>query len=142
MERSDPDGFLIAGRYTLLDHAEALARLMPQAAERGLGIVVGRPYNSGILAGGAHYEYQAATPEIQARVERLKALATRHDVDLRAAALQFSLAHPAVAAVIPGASRPGRSAENIRLAAQAIPADFWQELRQAGLVSPDAPLPA
>jgi len=142
MERSDPDGFLIAGRYTLLDHAEALARLMPQAAERGLGIVVGGPYNSGILAGGAHYEYQTATPEIQARVDRLKALATRHDVDLRAAALQFSLAHPAVTAVIPGASRPGRSAENIRLAAQAIPADFWQELRQAGLVSPDAPLPA
>lgn len=142
LERSDPDGFLIAGRYTLLDHEAALAQLMPKASERGLGIVVGGPYNSGILAGGEHYEYQIAGPEVRARVDVLKALARSHQVDLRAAALQFSLAHAAVAAVIPGASRPGRSAENLRLASAQIPAAFWQALRAAGLVSVDAPLPA
>lgn len=142
LERADPDGFLLAGRYTLLDHADALAKLMPEAERRGAGIVVGGPYNSGILAGGEHYEYQKATPEMQERVDGLKAMAERHGVDLRAAALQFCLAHPAVAAIIPGASRPGRGAQNLVLAEAPIPSAFWNELRSAGLVSPEAPLPA
>ncbi|CCA90740.1 aldo/keto reductase [Novosphingobium sp. PP1Y] len=141
IERSEPDGFLIAGRYTLLDHRDALARLMPEAEQRGLGIVVGGPYNSGILAGGSHYEYQVASPEIRARVDGLREIAKRHGVDLRAAALQFSLAHPAVAAIIPGASRPGRSAENLRLAEAPILDAFWQDLRDKAFVSSDAPLP-
>ncbi|WP_342249139.1 aldo/keto reductase [Sphingomonas sp. OTU376] len=142
LERSDPDGFLLAGRYSLLDHEDALKRLMPAALDRGVGIIVGGPFNSGILAGGEHYEYQKATPEVQARVDRLKALAWHHAVDLRAAALQFSLAHPAVSAVIPGASRPGRAASNLHLAAMPIPGSFWAALRAEGLVSADAPLPA
>lgn len=141
LQQSDPDGFLIAGRYTLLDHADALQELMPASLERGARIVVGGPYNSGILAGGEHYEYQQATPDILARVARLRALCAQHGVDIRAAALQFSLAHPAVAAVIPGASRPGRIAENLALAKATIPGSFWQALREQGLVSPHAPLP-
>ncbi len=141
LEQSDPDGFLLAGRYTLLDHAEALRKLMPASLERGVGIVVGGPYNSGVLAGGAHYEYQKATPEVLARVERLRRLAADHQVDIRAAALQFSLAHPAVIAAIPGASRPERIAENLALAKAPIPAAFWNALREQGLVSVDAPLP-
>ncbi|WP_343716177.1 aldo/keto reductase [Inquilinus sp.] len=141
LDRADPDGFLLAGRYTLLDHRQALAGLMPKAEARGAGIVVGGPYNSGILAGGEHYEYQTATPEIQARVDGLKAVAAEFGVDLRAAALQFPLAHPAVAAIIPGASRPGRSAENLALAAAPIPAGFWQALRDRDLIAPEAPTP-
>lgn len=141
LQQSDPDGFLIAGRYTLLDHADALQELMPASLERGARIVVGGPYNSGILAGGEHYEYQQATPEILARVEHLRALCAQHGVDIRAAALQFSLAHPAVAAVIPGASRPSRIAENLALAKATIPVSFWQALREQGLVAPHAPLP-
>jgi D-threo-aldose 1-dehydrogenase len=141
LEQSDPDGFLIAGRYTLLDHADALRTLMPASAARGLGIVVGGPYNSGILAGGAHYEYQQATPDILARVEALRQVCAEYQVDIRAAALQFSLAHPAVAAVIPGASQPSRIAENLALADALIPAGFWQELRKRGLIAQDAPLP-
>ncbi|MGK9236721.1 aldo/keto reductase [Inquilinus limosus] len=141
LDRADPDGFLLAGRYTLLDHRRALAGLMPQAERRGAGIVVGGPYNSGILAGGEHYEYQKATPEVQARVDGLKAVAAEFGVDLRAAALQFPLAHPAVAAIIPGASRPGRSAENLALAAAPIPEGFWQALRDRDLVAPEAPTP-
>lgn len=141
LQQADPDGFLIAGSYTLLDHADALRALMPASTARGLGIVVGGPYNSGILAGGTHYEYQQATPEILARVDALRAVCAEFNVDIRAAALQFSLAHPAVAAVIPGASQPSRIAENVALVDAEIPAAFWQALRTRGLVAVDAPLP-
>ena len=141
LQQADPDGFLIAGRYTLLDHADALRTLMPASTARGLGIVVGGPYNSGILAGGTHYEYQQATPDILARVDALRAVCAEFNVDIRAVALQFSLAHPAVAAVIPGASQPSRIAENLALVDADIPAAFWQALRTRGLVAVDAPLP-
>jgi len=136
-----PDGFLLAGRYTLLDHERALQRVMPKAAAEGLGIVVGGPYSSGALVGGPNFEYAPATPEVLARVGAIKAIADRHGVPMKAAGLQFALAHPAVAAVIPGASRPGRIAEDRAALEARVPADFWRELRQAGLVHPQAPLP-
>lgn len=137
-----PDGFLLAGRYTLLDHARALQRVMPMVAERGLGIVVGGPYSSGALVGGPNFEYAPATPEILAKVAAIKAIAARHGVSMKAAGLQFALANPAVAAVIPGASRPSRIAEDRAALEEAVPADFWRELRAANLVDPAAPLPA
>lgn len=136
-----PDGSLLAGRYTLLDHDHALQRLMPKAVERGIGIVVGGPYSSGALVGGPNFEYAPATPAILAKVAAIKAIADRHGVSMKAAGLQFSLAHPAVAAVIPGASRPQRIAEDTAALTEAIPAAFWRELREAGLVSSAAPLP-
>ena len=136
-----PDGFLLAGRYTLLDHERALQRVMPQVVERGLGIVVGGPYSSGALVGGPNFEYAPATPQILDKVARIKAIADRHGVGMKAAALQFSLANPAVAAVIPGASRPGRIAEDRAALAEVIPTDFWRDLRGADLVDPAAPLP-
>jgi D-threo-aldose 1-dehydrogenase len=141
LQQADPDGFLLAGRYTLLDHREALEQLLPACEQRGLGIVVGGPYNSGILAGGDHFEYQKATPEMLARVQHIKSIATSFKVDIKAVALQFSLAHPAVAAVIPGASRPERIAENLALAKAPIPAALWQALREQELVAANAPLP-
>ncbi|AXF03344.1 aldo/keto reductase [Paraburkholderia hospita] len=136
-----PDGFLLAGRYSLLDHERALQRLLPAAAAKNVEIVVGGPYSSGVLAGGAHFEYQKASPEILAKVERIKAIAARHNVSVKAAALQFVLAHPVVAAVIPGASKPERIAEDHAAVKEAIPADFWRELREQGLVAANAPLP-
>lgn len=136
-----PDAFLLAGRYTLLDHERALQRLMPAAVRQGVDIVVGGPYSSGILAGGTHFEYQQASPEIIARVERIKVIAQRHQVSVKSAALQFVLASPAVAAVIPGASRPGRIAEDKTALSAMIPAAFWQEMREQKLVAHDAPLP-
>ncbi|MBY3297795.1 aldo/keto reductase [Rhizobium laguerreae] len=136
-----PSGTLLAGRYTLLDHDYALQRLMPKAQEKGVQIVVGGPYSSGILAGGAHFEYSAAPPEIVTKVEKIKKTAARYDVSIKSAALQFCLAHPASAAVIPGASKPERIAEDHAALNAAIPGDFWQELRQDKLVSVDAPLP-
>ena len=136
-----PDAFLLAGRYTLLDHDRALQRVMPRVAERELGIVVGGPYSSGALVGGPNFEYAPATPEILAKVAAIKAIADRHGISMKAAGLQFALANPAVAAVIPGASRPGRIAEDRLALEENIPADFWRELRAAGLVNPAAPLP-
>ncbi len=135
-----PDGFLLAGRYTLLDHDRALQRVMPQVAERGLGIVVGGPYSSGALVGGPNFEYAPASPAILAKVAQIKAIADRYGISMKAAGLQFSLAHPAVAAVIPGASRPGRIAEDSAALKEIVPAEFWNELRRAGLINPDAPV--
>nr|WP_315597924.1 aldo/keto reductase [uncultured Cupriavidus sp.] len=141
LQGPQPDGFLLAGRYTLLDHSRALQRVMPQVAARGLGIVVGGPYSSGALVGGPNFEYAPATPAILERVQAIKTIADRHGVTMKAAGLQFSLAHPAVAAVIPGASRPERIAEDRAALDAQVPVGFWRELRQAGLVHPDAPLP-
>jgi len=136
-----PDGSLLAGRYTLLDHDRALQRLMPKAEARGLGIVVGGPYSSGALVGGPNFEYAPATPAILDKVARIKAIADRYGISMKAAGLQFSLAHPAVAAVIPGASRPSRIAEDSAALNEIVPADFWAELRRAGLINPEAPIP-
>jgi D-threo-aldose 1-dehydrogenase len=82
LAEAEPDGFLLAGRYTLLDHQHAIQRLMPAAAARHIDIVVGGPYSSGILAGGAHFEYQNAAPQIFRKVERIKAVADRHRVPI------------------------------------------------------------
>jgi D-threo-aldose 1-dehydrogenase len=141
MESNRPDGFLLAGRYTLLDHKRALQRVIPAVVERGLGIVVGGPYSSGALVGGPNFEYAPAKPELLDRVARIRAIAERHGVSMKAAGLQFALASPAVAAVIPGASRPSRIAEDRAALAETIPADFWHELRRAGVVDPAATLP-
>lgn len=142
LDRADPDGFLLAGRYTLLDHADALARLMPASEARGLGIIVGGPYNSGVLAGGQHFEYQPASPEMRERVARIRQICDRFGVDIKAVALQFSLAHPAVSGAIPGASRPDRISENLQLAAAPIPAELWDALKAEGLIAGNAPTPS
>jgi D-threo-aldose 1-dehydrogenase len=141
LNEPQPNATLLAGRYTLLDHERALQRALPAALKRGVDIVVGGPYSSGILAGGAHFEYQKAPADIIAKVERIKAIAQKHGVSVKAAALQFSLAHPAVAAVIPGASRPERIAEDHAALNEVIPAAFWQEMRAQNLVAANAPLP-
>jgi D-threo-aldose 1-dehydrogenase len=141
LEEPRPDGFLLAGRYTLLDHDRALQRVMPMVAERGLGIVVGGPYSSGALVGGPNFEYAPITPAMRDRIASIRALADRYGISMKAAGLQFALANPAVAAVIPGASRPSRIAEDSAALDENIPGEFWSELRQRGFVNPLAPLP-
>jgi len=141
LEGPRPDGFLLAGRYTLLDHARALQRVMPMVAEHELAIVVGGPYSSGALVGGPNFEYAPAPPEILNKVARIKTVANRYGISMKAAGLQFVLANPVVAAVIPGASRPSRIAEDRAALEETIPIDFWRELRSAGLVNPAAPVP-
>ncbi|MDF9451427.1 aldo/keto reductase [Bacillus toyonensis] len=141
LEEAKPNISLLAGRYSLLDHERALQRVMPAAVKHNMDIVVGGPYSSGILAGGAHFEYQKASPEIIAKVEKIKALADRHEISIKAAALQFSLANPSVAAVVPGASKPERIVEDQNALNTVIPAAFWEEMREQKLVAPNAPLP-
>ncbi|MFD7894926.1 aldo/keto reductase [Streptomyces sp. NPDC059743] len=141
LDEPRPDGFLLAGRYTLLDHAHALQRLLPAAQEQGVEMVVGGPYSSGVLAGGTHFEYQQAPPGIIDRVRRIKELTDRYGMSIKAAALQFSLAHPVAAAAIPGASKPSRIIEDSAALEEKVPAGFWADLRESGLISPHAPLP-
>lgn len=141
MTEVEPDGFLLAGRYTLLDHELALERLLPACAAKKVDIVVGGPYSSGVLAGGNHFEYAPASRHVLVKVQKIKALCEKFEIPIKAAALQFSLAHPASAAVIPGASRPQRIVEDHLALNTVVPDDFWDELRNAGLVSQKAPLP-
>jgi len=143
LELDEPraNGMLLAGRYTILDHEPALQRLMPLATAKDVDVIVGGPYNSGALVGGSHFEYGRIPQEITERVGRIGALCEKHDVPIKAAALQFSLAHPAVAAVVPGSSKPGRIAEDVAAMNVDIPAEFWRDLRSSGTVAATAPLP-
>ena len=142
-ERGDFDLFLLAGRYTLLEQ-EALTSFMPMAESRGIGVIIGGPYNSGILATGARpgafYDYEPASAAILARVRRIEAVCAAHQVRLVDAAFQFPLLHPAVVAVIPGGQGVGEVQANARAAAAVIPAALWAELQAEGLLRVDAPV--
>ena len=146
MAEADIDAVLLAGRYTLLEQ-DALDSFLPLCAVRGVRIVLGSPYNSGILATGvrqgiAHYDYAPAPEAIVARVGAIEAVCARHGVPLAAAALQFPLAHPQVVCVIPGMGSAGQVNDAAALMATAIPDALWHDLRERGLVRPDAPTPA
>ena len=137
----DWDVFLLAGRYTLLEQGP-LDDLLPICAARGTSIVVGGPLNSGILAGRETWNYAAAPPAIVARVKAIEAVCDAHGVPLAAAALQFPLAHPVVAAIIPGPRSAAEFEANLALMQQKIPAALWGDLRDQELLHPDAPTPA
>ncbi|MGE0117451.1 MAG: aldo/keto reductase [Dongiaceae bacterium] len=144
-EISDLDCFLLAGRYTLLEQ-ESLKTFLPLCANRKIGIFLGGPYNTGILAtgavSGAMYNYAPAKPDILERVRKIEAVCRRHEVTIASAALQFPLAHPAVCAVIPGAKTAAEVKRNIATVEAPIPADLWAELKQEKLIAADAPVPA
>lgn len=135
------DVILLAGRYTLLEQSP-IDDLLPLCAARGVRVIVGGPFNSGVLAGNPHYDYGAVPPAIAERVGKLAAICARHAVPLAAAALQFPLAHPAVASVIPGARSAAEVSANIAHLAHPIPAALWAEMKDAGLIRADAPVPA
>jgi D-threo-aldose 1-dehydrogenase len=136
----DWDAFLLAGRYTLLEQGP-LDDLIPMCQERGTSLVIGGPLNSGILAGRDTWNYDTAPPEIVARVQKLAAVCRAHNVPLPAAALQFPLAHPVVAAVIPGPRNAAEFVENLPLFTMKIPSALWSDLRTEGLLHPNAPVP-
>ena len=138
------DAFLLAGRYTLIEQ-ESLRELLPLCAERDVRIIIGGPYNSGILATGAiegaTYNYAAAPEPLLERVRGIEAVCARHDVPLQAAALQFPFGHSAVATVIPGARKVAEVEGNVGFLQHAISADFWAELKQEGLIDAASPTP-
>ncbi|WP_406471213.1 aldo/keto reductase [Streptomyces sp. NBC_01615] len=140
---TDVDVVLCAGRYTLLDH-RALTDLLPAAQERGTSVVIGGAFNSGLLADprpGATYNYVTASGELLERALRLKAIAERHGSTLRAAALAFPAAHPAVASVLVGARSPHEVRDCAEQFATPVPLEFWEELRAEGLLPSAAPVP-
>ena len=143
VENGDPDIMLLAGRYTLLEQ-EALDSFLPLCVDRGVGIVIGGPYNSGILATGpregAFYNYDPAPPEILDRVCRIEAVCNRYGVRMIDAAFRFPLCHPAVVSVIPGGQTPAEMTSNLQAATSDIPADLWAELKAEGLMSEAAPV--
>jgi D-threo-aldose 1-dehydrogenase len=136
----DWDAFLLAGRYTLLEQAP-LDDLIPQCVERGTSLIIGGPLNSGILAGRDTWNYEPAPPEIIERVDRIEAVCQAHNVPMAAAALQFPLAHPVVASVIPGPRSAAEFSENLPLFSLKIPPGLWSDLRAEHLLHPDAPVP-
>jgi D-threo-aldose 1-dehydrogenase len=141
----DFDTMLLAGRYSLLEQP-ALASFMPLALEKGIGLMLGGVFNSGILATGpvpgARYNYNPAPPEILARVAAIEAVCTRHGVPLRRAALQFPLGHEAVASLVMGAVSPAEVADQIAELSQPVPAALWADLKAEGLLAADVPVPA
>ncbi len=146
MVEADIDAVLLAGRYTLLEQ-DALDSFLPLCEARDVRVVVGGPYNSGILATGvhrgvAHYNYAPAPEAIVVRVGEIEDICARYGVPLAAAALQFPLAHPQVVSVIPGMDSASQVDDTMRLMAAAIPGALWDKLHERGLVRSDAPTPA
>ncbi len=144
MDRVDLDFFLVALPYTLLDQ-DVLDHEFPRLAERGMGVVIGAVFASGILATGpiddARYAYAPASDAVRDKTRRIAEVCARHDVPLAAAALQFPLGHPSVTAVIPGAFSAEQVSRNVATFRQDIPADLWAELKAEGLLHAEAPVP-
>jgi len=144
LERFDLDFFLVAMPYTLLSQ-DALDAELPLVQSRGATIVIGAVFASGILAigpvPGATYGYQAATPAMLEKARRIQEICRRYDVPLGAAALQFPFGHPAVSSVIPGPNAPEQVRGNLGWMRVEIPADLWDDLKEHGLIRPDAPTP-
>jgi D-threo-aldose 1-dehydrogenase len=144
IQRFDLDIILLAGRYTLLDHT-GLSEFLPACVERGVKIAIGGPYNSGILARDLSlpvtFDYEQAPARLVEQARKLTEICMAHRVDLKAAALQFVLAHPAVATVVPGAQSVAELEQNIAMVRQDIPTALWSDMRSAGLIPDNAPTP-
>ncbi len=149
LRHADLDLILLAGRYTLADQT-ALPRLLPECVRREVAIVLGGPFNSGILATGSrprdgsqpYFDYVPASEATIARVAAIERIGAAFGVPLKAAALQFPRAHPAIVAVLPGARSVAELDENLAMTHHAIPNAYWETLREQGLIDLAAPLPA
>jgi D-threo-aldose 1-dehydrogenase len=144
LERVDLDFFLVAMPYTLL-RQDVLDSEFPACVDRGVGLVIGVPFQSGILATGvregARLDYVEPSEADIVRVRGIEAVCARHEVPIAAAALQFVLGHPSVATVIPGAHRPDQVERNVAAFRHPIPSDLWAELKHERLIRDDAPVP-
>jgi len=148
LRHADLDVILLAGRYTLADQS-ALAELLPECVRRDVAIVLGGPFNSGILASGSrprdgsrpYFNYAPAPEHVIARVAEIERVCAEHAVPLKAAALQFPLGHPAIACVLPGARTRAEFDDNSEMAKFPIPVEFWKALRDRSLIDAAAPLP-
>lgn len=141
----DFDTMLLAGRYSLLEQP-ALSEFLPLAQSKGIGVMLGGVFNSGILAtgaiSGARYNYRVAAADVLARVERIEQVCRAHKVELATAALRFPLAHPAVSSVVLGAVTPSEVQRNLASMTTDIPAGLWSDLKAEGLLAADVPVPS
>jgi len=144
LDHGDYDCFLLAGRYTLLEQ-EALTSFIPKCQERNTSLIIGGPYNSGILATGTKYRgtiwynYEPASSDVISKVQKIEAICDKYNTRLAAAALQFPLAHQAVSSVIPGLGSAERVKDTLALYNEKIPNDLWRDLKENGLISEKAP---
>jgi D-threo-aldose 1-dehydrogenase len=138
------DCFMLAGRYTLLEQSGAMS-FLSRAAAAGISVLLAAPYNTGILVSGstpdARYDYKPATPRVLARVHLIEEACRAHGVPLPAAALQFVLAHPAVATVVPGSRSRAEAVQNAEWASMPIAPGLWRDLKAARLLREDVPVP-
>jgi D-threo-aldose 1-dehydrogenase len=143
-QAGDIDAVLLAGRYSLLEQP-ALADFLPLAQQKGIGVMLGGVFNSGILATGAvegaKYNYRPAPPEILDRVRRIETVCASHGVALPVAAMQFALGHPAVSSLVIGAVAPAEVMRNVAALSTRVPASLWTDLKREGLLDADAPVP-
>jgi len=144
IQAGDFDCMLLAGRYTLLEQG-ALDAFLPECVKRGVSVILGGPYNSGILTGGvtdtATHDYTQAPAALIDKARKIEAICRRHGVELGAAAMQFPLFHPALCAVIPGALSAAEVKQNVGRLSAKIPSDLWSELKREKLLDPAAPTP-
>jgi D-threo-aldose 1-dehydrogenase len=144
LKQGDFDGFLLAGRYTLLEQ-DSLDEFLPLCEKRNAAVVIGGGLNSGILATGAipgaKYNYSPAPAHIMEKVKKIEAVCAEHNVPLPAAALQFLLAHPAIVSHVPGTRTVQQMEQNIAWISHPIPKQLWQELKRKELLRADAPVP-
>lgn len=140
LKRGDWDVFLLAGRYTLLEQSP-LKGLLAECARQNTDVVIGGPFNSGVLVGGDSFDYGAIPPEIADKVQHMSRVCAAHDTPLPAAALRFPLAHPVVKSVIPGPRTPEELSQNLAWWDHQIPSGLWSDLKAEGLIHPNAPTP-
>ncbi len=139
---ADPDVFLLASQYSLIDHDYALNHVFPKVKERNLSLVMGSNFNAGFISGSDRYNYDPKKPipaDFLAKRDKLRTVAETHGVDLRTAALQFALYPDVAVSVIPGARTPEQVTQNVASLQVDIPDAFWQELKQQGLIAANAP---
>jgi D-threo-aldose 1-dehydrogenase len=145
IQAGDFDCMLLAGRYTLLEQG-GLEAFLPECVKRNVSVILGGPYNSGILTtggvkAGATHDYVAAPAQLIEKAQKIEAVCQRHGVELGAAAMQFPLFHPAVCSVIPGALSVAEVKQNVARLSAKIPVELWSELKREKLLDPDAPTP-
>jgi D-threo-aldose 1-dehydrogenase len=144
IQAGDFDCMLLAGRYTLLEQG-GLKEFLPECVKRNVSVILGGPYNSGILTGGvkpgATHDYAAAPANLIEKAQKIEAICRRHGVELGAAAMQFPLFHPALCSVIPGALSVGEVKQNVERMGVKIPSDLWSELKREKLLDLAAPTP-
>jgi D-threo-aldose 1-dehydrogenase len=141
MEVADPDIFLLASQYSLIDHEYALKNVFPEVRKKNIQLVMGSALNAGFISGSMRYNYGPEIPaEFIAKRNRLAVIASAHGVDLRTAALQFAAMPDVAAAVICGASSAKQIIEDERSMKVEIPGDFWVQLKAEKLISEEAPI--